>query len=191
MGTQTPSHRTGFARLGTFEGLIFREPRAIERTLTAKDVIAWKHAADGEAVFWPSGDCPAMSLLFEDSATVTGRELRHIVDLLDAVGGDAEEMLLRLHVLVNLKRRELATVETSDIEDLNVHIFRGNCFRDLRKEAAYGLFERYWPELSALGDKIPLDGLRFETSDFLDSTLWQTEEIDLGRTNVVVVMPRA
>jgi hypothetical protein len=189
METQTPSHRTGAARLGTFEGLIFREPRAIERTLTAKDVIAWKHAADGEAVFWPSGDCPAMSLLFEDSATVTGRELAHIVDLLDAVGGDAEEMLLRLHVLMNLKRRELETVETSDIEDMNVHLFRGNCFRDVRKAAAFELFEVYFPELYAAWEKTPMDGLWFETDDFLDSTLWLTAEMDLGQTKVVMVTP--
>jgi hypothetical protein len=189
METQQPSQRTGETRLGTFEGYNFREHSAIERTLTAAEVIAWEHDADGEAEFWPAGDCPALAVLFNGMNHVTGGELRCVLELLDAVAGDDEETLLRLHLLVNIHGAELETLTASDIEDLNVHLYRGDCRYDLRKEAAYELFELYWPELYAAWDKTPLDGLRFETDDFLDSAQWQTEEVDLGDTKILLVMP--
>jgi hypothetical protein len=189
METQTPSHRTGAARLGTFEGFNFRRQCAIERTLTVEEVIHWEHDADGEAEFWPAGDCRLLSALFGGRNTVTGTELRQVVALLDASDGDDEETLLRLYFLVNVQEVDWEAITASTLEDMNVHLFRGSCFLDARKAAAFELFELYWPELYAVWEKTPMDGLRFETSDFRDSTLWQTEEIDLGRANVVLVTP--
>jgi hypothetical protein len=152
-------------------------------------VIDWEHNADGEAEFWPAGDCPALAVLFNGKSSVTGGELERVIELLDAVGGDDEETLLRLHLLVNLHGSDWDTLTASDIEDLNVHLFRGDGLYELRKEAAYELFELYWPELYAVWDKTHMDGLRFETDAFLDSPQWQTEEVDLGETKYLLVMP--
>jgi hypothetical protein len=176
-------------RLGTFEGFNFREQEVIERTLTAEDVVDWEHDADGEAEFWPAGDCPALSLLFKDRPSVTGTELERVVDLLNTVGGDGEETLLRLHFLINVQEVDWDGVTASTLADMNVHVFRGNCFHDARKDAAFELFEVYFPELYAAWEKTPMDGLRFETDDFLDSALWLTAEVDLGQTKVVMVTP--
>ena len=37
--------------LGTFEGFNFRDQSAIERELTAEEVVNWNHDGDGEAEF--------------------------------------------------------------------------------------------------------------------------------------------
>ena len=43
--------------LGTFEGFSFRHDQAIDRNLTAAEVVGWDHDAAGEAEFWPSMIC--------------------------------------------------------------------------------------------------------------------------------------
>ena len=144
-------------------------------------MIAWEHDADGEAEFWPSGNCPALAVLFEGRNNVTGAELRRVLELLDAVAGDDEETLLRLHLLVNVQGGDLDAITAAAIGDLNVHIYRGDCLHELQKEAAIELF--------AVWDRTPLEGLWFEKDDFLESSLWITEAVDLGGAWVVLVMP--
>ena len=179
----------GTKNLGTFEGFNFREQGAIEKRLTMQDIVGWDHDAEGEAEFWPAGDCPALAKLFAGKSAVTRPELERVSALLEEVDGDDEETLLRLHHLVNLQGQSLDAVTAENIQDTNVHVFRGDCFIDVRKEAAYELFELYWPDLYAIWEKTPMDGLRFDTDHFLDSPSWLTEEIDLGTTRVLMVAP--
>ena len=173
--------------LGTFEGFNFREQSAIDRTLTVDEVIGWNHDADGEAEFWPAGDCPALSNLFSGRSSVSCSELRRLGELVEEVGGDLDDALLRLHFLVNVQGADWDALSASDIEEVDVQIYRGASFYDVRKDAAYELFELYWPELYALWEKTPLDGLRFDPDAFLDSPMWQTEEVDLGDTKALLV----
>ena len=60
--------------LGTFEGFNFRLSGAIDRVLTAEEVVNWEHDAHGEAEFWPSGDHPGVALLFKYKTAVIAGE---------------------------------------------------------------------------------------------------------------------
>lgn len=173
--------------LGTFEGFNFREPGAIGRRLTADDVIGWNHDAEGEAEFWPSGDNPAVAKLFKSCRGVTGSELSHLADLLVVAQGNVDEVLLKIHFLVNVQGEDLMELTAKKVEECDVHLFRGDTFIDVRREAAFELFELYWPEVYSLWEKTPLDGLRFDPDEFLDSPSWTVEEVNLGVTKWLLV----
>ena len=173
--------------LGTFEGFNFREPGAIERVLTAAEVAAWNHDRDGEAEFWPSGDNAAVAELFPSARGVTASRLKHLAGLLDELGGDQDEALLKIHFLVNVQGGDLKEVTATEVEDCGVQLFSGTSFIDVRREAAYELFELYWPELYSMWEKTPLDGLRFSPDEFLDSPSWTVEEVDLGARKWLLV----
>ncbi len=66
------------------------------------------------------------------------------------------------------------------IEEVFLDIFLGTSFIDLRKEAAYQLFETYYPEEYRIWEKSHCDGLIFDVDQFLDSPCWSVEEITLG-----------
>src|ERR1043166_7862522 len=77
--------------LGTFEGFNFRTQSAINRTLTAAEVVEWNHDKRGEAEFLPSGDRPEVALVFKGRSSVTGSELLELDRLLHELGGDSVE----------------------------------------------------------------------------------------------------
>ena len=173
--------------LGTFEGFNFREQWAIERELTADEVVGWNHDQEGEAEFWPSGDNAAVAELFPSSRGVTPGALTHLAGLLDELGGDQDEALLKIQFLVNVQDRDLKGLTATKVEDSGLHLFSAECFADVRRKAAYELFELYWPEIYALWEKTPLDGLRFDPDEFLDSPSWAVEEVDLGAKKWLLV----
>ena len=71
-----------------FEGFNFRTQSAIQRNLTASEVVEWDHDQKGEAEFWPAGDRPEVGLIFRHRSAVTGAELLELDRLLDELGGD-------------------------------------------------------------------------------------------------------
>ena len=76
------------------------------------------------------------------------------------------------------------------MEDQRLHIFFGSNFLDLRREAAYELFELYYPDEYAVWEKNLCDGLIFDTDRFLDSPCFFTEETHLGDGAVLLVAPQ-
>ena len=68
--------------LGTFEGFNFRDQAALDRNLTADEVLDWDHDGAGEAEFWPAGDHPGVAALFSQKSAVSGSELKALDDLL-------------------------------------------------------------------------------------------------------------
>ncbi len=64
-----------FNDLGSFEGFSFRGQQAIERDLSAEEVVNWDHDGDGDAEFWPAGDCPGVQLVFSEASSVNAREI--------------------------------------------------------------------------------------------------------------------
>jgi hypothetical protein len=83
--------------LGTFEGFNFRNQSAIERILSAAEVVDWSHDREGESEFWPSGDRTEVSLIFKGQTAVTSSELIELDRLLDSLGGDSTENFLRIY----------------------------------------------------------------------------------------------
>lgn len=119
-------------------------------------------------------------MVFKDRSAVTGRELLDLDRVLQEVGDDSVFNFLRIHRAVNVQGIFLNQITGEQVEDQNVHIFTGTSFYDLRRSAAYELFELYFPEAYASWEATPCDGLIFDTDVFLDSPSWSVEEIELG-----------
>jgi hypothetical protein len=173
--------------LGTFEGFNFRANGAIDRTLTAEEVVNWDHDAHGEAEFWPSGDHPAVACLFSRRSSVTGQELVGLDCLLEELGGDSTYNFLRVYYAVQTLGYDLDGLTGEQVEDQPLHIFEGNSFLDLRKQAAFELFELYYPDEYRVWEKSLCDGLIFDEARFLDSPAWSVEEVHLGDTKALLV----
>ncbi len=172
--------------LGTFEGFNFRKQSAIYPNSDAKAVLEWDHDANGEAEFWPSGDRAEVALLFKNS-TVTGQELMALNQLLQEMGGDTEENFIRIHHAINIRGCELCSLSRDELDDHPAHIFIGTNFLDVRKEAAFELFELYYPEAYEAWESSRCDGLIFDEDRFLDSPSFSTEEVKLGEKVVLIV----
>jgi hypothetical protein len=176
--------------LGTFEGFNFRHQCAIRESLTGDQVINWNHDKDGEAEFWPSGDRPEISLLFGAKSSVTCSELLALNTLFSELGDDSIENVLRIHHTLNVCGSDLYTITKEAVEDQNIHLFLGSSFIDLRKEAAYELFELYFPEAYAVWEKCHCDGLIFDEDRFLDSPTFSVDEVSLGDHRALIIAPQ-
>jgi hypothetical protein len=166
--------------LGTFEGFNFRSQSAIHRNLTADQVVGWDHDQKGEAEFWPSGDRPEVAMLFYHRNAVTGSELLALDRLLNELGGDDTHHFMQIHYAVNICGADLAALTRDDVEDHALQVFFGSNFLDVRRSAAFELFELYYPQEYAVWEKSTCDGLIFDTDRFLDSPSFFTEEVRLG-----------
>ncbi|MCX6924927.1 MAG: hypothetical protein NT154_17195 [Verrucomicrobia bacterium] len=180
-GTErTERGRTIRYDLGTFEGFNFRSQSTIPRNLTAAEVVAWEHDREGEAEFWPAGDRPEVLVLFRSRSCITATDLIELDRLLGEVGGDSVENFLRVHYAVNVSGTDLSLLSREAVEDNCIEIFLGATFTDLRREAAYQLFELFYPVEYRAWEKTTCDGLIFDTNRFLDSPAFAIEEIQLG-----------
>ena len=190
--TQTNPQSTGgdstlHFDLGTFEGFSFREDQAIDRNLTAAEVVGWDHDAAGEAEFWPSGDNPEVALVFSGRSAVTAGELVALDSLLEELGDDSTCSFLRIHYALSCCGEDLADLTRDKIEDLPIQIWEGTSFLDLRKEAAFELFELYYPEEYRVWEKSLCDGLIFDRDLFLDSPTFSVEEIEMADRKAIIV----
>jgi len=185
------SEKTGLQfNLGTFEGFSFRSQSAIARILTAAEVVAWDHDRQGEAEFWPAGDVPEVALLFKQHRTVTAGELLDLDRVLTELGGDSQDNYLQIYYAVNICGDALATLSAESLEDHCLHMFFGSNFLDVRREAAYELFEIYHPEEYRVWEKSHCDGLIFDTDQFLDSPVFSVEEVKLGDGVALLIAPQ-
>ena len=173
--------------LGTFEGFSFRQDQAIDHIMTAEEVVHWDHDADGEAEFWPSGDHPEVALVFQGRSAVSARELLALDALLQELRGDSTNNFLRIHYAVSICGEDLAGLTCDKIDDLPIHLWEGTSFLDLRTEAAFALFELYYPDEYRVWEKSLCDGLIFDRDRFLDSPVFSVEEIELGDRKALIV----
>ena len=81
----------------------------------------------------------------------------------------------------------MADLTCDKIEDLPIQIWEGTSFLDLRKEAAFELFELYYPEEYRVWEKSLCDGLIFDRDLFLDSPTFSVEEIEMGSRKALIV----
>ncbi|HRY49092.1 MAG TPA: hypothetical protein P5186_13675 [Candidatus Paceibacterota bacterium] len=173
--------------LGSFEGFNFRTQSAIEQDLSAEDVVNWDHDQEGEAEFWPAGDNDGIAVVFSGKSSITCSELIALDNLLQELGDDSTVNFLRIHYVLNVYGTDLATLTSEEVEDACIDVFIGTNFCDLRREAAYQLFELYYPEEYRIWEKSHCDGLIFDTDRFLDSPMWSVEEITMGDTKALIV----
>ena len=83
---------------------------------------------------------------------------------------------------------DLATLTAAEVEDNSLDIFLGSSFTDLRREAAYQLFELFYPDEYRAWEKTTCDGLIFDTDRFLDSPAFSVEEIALADKVALLVV---
>ena len=173
--------------LGTFEGFNFRDQAAIMQRLTAEDVVNWDHDADGEAEFWPAGDEPLVSGVF--LGNITASDLTALNDLLDTLDGDRECNLLRIQFATRVLGSDLHSLTAAELDDNSPMIFYGDTQIDVRKNAAYELFETSWPDLYKVWEQDQHGILTFDWNDFIDSPMWSTHEVSLGNREILMVLP--
>ena len=147
--------------LGMFEGFNFSKQSAIDRNLTAEEVLDWNHCADGEAEFWPDGSNPFVTKLLPRTS-FSPDELREVMRIFEEV--DAEPIQLAKAIYMHEQGSSLADIGSRTIDDSCLHVFGPGWFVDLEKEAAY---ELYWPEVYAIWRKSTVPGLSFDVEDFL------------------------
>jgi hypothetical protein len=172
---------------GTFEGFNFRNQSAIFERLTTDDVINWDHDRNGEAEFWPSGDKPEVQLLFKTCSTVTASEIVQLDNLLQDLGDDSIQHYLQIFYAVNVQGANLETLGAQDIESQNLYLFTSDSVLDLRRDAAYELFELYYPEEYKVWEKSTCDGLDFDPDQFLNSPSFYVEEVAIGSQKWLLV----
>jgi len=175
--------------LGTFEGFNHKTQEAIYPNVTAQEMIDWDHDRLGEAEFWHSGDLPAIAKIL-DSNDVLVRDVVALDRLLSELGDDLS-VLVKIIYLNQSCGHRLQELDAETIEDSPISIFRDNVsFIDLRRTAAYELFELYYPEEYRVWEKSSCDGLIFDVDRFLDSPGFCTEEFQLGEDRVLIVEPQ-
>jgi hypothetical protein len=175
--------------LGTYEGFNFQAASAIEHSLDGNDVLAWDHDRQGEAEFWPAGDHSGGALVFAGRSAITATDLTALDRLLSELGNDSLESYARIAHALGRGGQPLPDLSASEIEELGVHVFVGQNFLDVRRTAAYELFELYYPDLYRAWESTPCDGLRFDTDQFLDSPAWCLDEFQTSEGVVLVIGP--
>lgn len=174
--------------LGTFEGFNHKTQEAIFPNVTAREMIDWDHDRNGEAEFWHSGDIPAIARIL-DSNDVLPKDVVALDRLLSDLGDDTAT-LAKIIYLTEDNGHRLQELDAETVEDSPVTIFNDNVsFIDLRRTAAYELFELYYPEEFQVWDKSTCDGLIFDPDRFLDSPCFSTAEYQIGEEKIFVVEP--
>lgn len=152
--------------IGKFEGFNFREQSAIEHILTAQEVLDWDHDRDGEAEFWPHGCNPFTSYLLPGNAC-SDSDVREVVRIFHETEGRPEELAKAIYLRDNGTSLEDITSEA--INDSCLHVYGPGWFHDLNKQAAYELFELFWPDAYKCWEENSIPGLSFDREDFLES----------------------
>ena len=181
----TQSFTATLPDLGTFEGFNFRDPCAIERSLSADDVVNWDHDADGEAEFWASGEDPLVKSIFNNN--VTGSDLTALAELLNNLDGDRTEDLLRIQFAIHAQGYDFSGLTVQELDDRRPMFFYGDTMSDARKEAAFELFETFWPDLYKAWNEDHAGILDFDWYSFVDSPLWTIHEVKLGNKAILMV----
>ena len=176
--------------LGTFRGFNFHDDSAINWKVTGNQVLAWDEDEEGQAVFWPSGDCPGVELIFGGKSSVTNSELLDLDHLLYELGGDSTHNYLKIYFALNCRGADSNTLTAAEIENQAVMIFCGTSLFDLRRKAAYELFELYYPAAYAVWKQGTCDGLIFDTDQFLNSPALSTHEVTVGEEVALLVSPQ-
>ena len=164
---------------GTFEGGYWpTEFRPFDNPVPASEIMRWNELDLGDAEFWPTGDRPEMTLLFDEERRVCKEQLMLLSHLFDRMGGDTTENFLRIHHAVRRFDALLHELTAEMVAALVVHVAVAADARTARAQMEAELQGRY--RFDAQGD-----ALKFVTA----STDWLIEELPLGETTAVVVAP--
>jgi hypothetical protein len=161
--------------LEDFEGFNFRDQSALARRLTAEEVIGWDHEKDGEAEFWPAGDNVFMRGLLPGSAC-TAADVREVIRIFEELDGCPQELVKAVYL--RERGSALSNITRQAVDDSCLYVFGPGHFIDLEKEAAYDLFEAFWPDAYKQWEQNNVPGLDFDPEGFLSH--FATHELKLS-----------
>lgn len=167
--------------IGRFEGFNFREQSAIDDILTAQQVLDWDHDADGEAEFWPHGCNPFTSYLLSGN-TCTDSEVREVIRIFAETEGRPEELAKAIYL--RDCGRSLEDITSEAINEASLYVFGPGWFHQLIRDAAFELFELFWPAAYECWEKNTVPGLTFDPEDFIES--FRTLQLKLPEGYLVV-----
>ena len=171
--------------LGDFEGFNFRSQSAIMKNQSAEEVVNWDHDKLGEAEFWPSGEHSGVMLVFNSQSSVCSSEILALDSLISELGDKIESYI---KIAWMLEQGNCITKLTSEeITDEPLYIFSATSFIDTYKEAAYELFEAYYPEEYRIWERSTCPGLYFDHERFLSGPEFSTSEFSAGDEKFLVV----
>lgn len=156
--------RVDYKDIGMFEGFNFRRDCAIEKLLTAEEVSDWDHDGDGEAEFWPDGSNAFVRYLLPGSSC-TASEVQEVIRIIAEVDGSPNELAKAAYLVES--GASLEAIDQQAIDNDSLYVFGPGWRGDLEKEAAYELFEQFWPDAYKLWEQNTVPGLNFEPEDFL------------------------
>ena len=152
--------------LGEFEGFNFKTQSAIFPNHTAQEVVDWDHDGQGEAEFWPDGGNEFVSLLVNGNCSWSDLiEIDRIFSELD----NNEQDLIKAVYLKQNNGLKLEDITREAVDDACLYVYGENYFSDLRKEAAWDLFEQLYPEAYKLVESWSVQGVSFDEDDFLQN----------------------
>ena len=152
--------------LGEFEGYNFRDMCAIFPNHTAQEVVDWDHDGKGEAEFWPEGSNEFVRLLVKGNCS--GFDLIEIDRIFSELDNNEQDLVKAVYLHEN-HGLKLEGITREAVEDACLYVYGVNYFSDLRKEAAWDLFEQFHPEAYKLVESWSIPGFTFDEDDFLNS----------------------
>jgi hypothetical protein len=175
---------------GTFDGGYWpTEYCVLDEKFQASEIPIreWNRFEDGEIEYWPSGDKPELTLLFDDidNKITCQNELRSLANLLDHLGGDSSENYLRIRHAMGRLAVVVGDLSPQALDELPVHIFIGTGLTEVEEQAVGELATLCGGQVgdaSASGSKSFLDRLRTDPN-------WQLEPVAFGDKVALLVWP--
>jgi hypothetical protein len=173
---------------GTFDGGYWpTDYTRFEDPVPTSEILGWRDYDPGEAEFWPAGDKPEMTLLFDgEQRRITDKEqLLALSKLLDHLGGDSAENYLRIRHALNRLGVDICALPYRALDALPVHIFVGTELAAVEDQAVGELAKccpgHHWAG-PATEARAFLDGLRSDPA-------WGLETVTFGDKVALLVWP--
>ncbi len=191
--TNTNNQRSQF-NLGTFGGFSFRDHCPIRRRLTLEEVLNWKEATDGKACFWPTGDHFGMNLMIRYDPGMEAADIRAVVLLLEALGGDSIQNFLRIYFVRERSEIPLYMLDAEQVLDREVYVFDRSMEAqptELLQEAAVEVMRARYPDAYQFLREHRDEGFHFNGETFLNPRDWFTQEFETeSRRRILIVISR-
>jgi hypothetical protein len=168
--------------IGMFEGFSFRNQCAIDQNLTADEVLNWDHDEQGEAEFWSDGSEPLVSKLLSGNSC-SAEEIRQVMRILEELDGKPAQIAKAVYLKDG--GSSLKDIDREAVDDSSLYVFGPGWFTDLEKEAAYELFEMFWPEPYEFWRRNTVPGLTFDVEAFMQS--FSTMELKIADGGYLIV----
>ncbi len=88
---------------------------------------------------------------------------------------------------IRLQGYDLASLFVQDLDDRPPMFFYGDTMIEARKEAAFELFETFWPDLYKAWNEDSAGILDFDWYAFIDSPIWTIHEVKLNNRAILMV----